>query len=170
MSMRRLGLLLVLAVGATAMAALFASGGAAQKTDTTLTFVERGGTFRLIDNAPKSPTGPRQEPRLSAGDVLTISTPLYDGGDTRIGRLDAVCVATRGARFERATFICTGSFALPEGTLALNVSGRFPENAPVVGAVLGGTGAYEGARGSFTSTPRPGTDGDVSDDVVHLVS
>jgi hypothetical protein len=39
----------------------------------------------------------------------------------------------------------------------------------VTGAIVGGTGAYAGARGTFTSVDRPGGDNAPSDDTITLL-
>jgi hypothetical protein len=42
---------------------------------------------------------------------------------------------------------------VPRGSLTLNVGGKvFQEGVTLQGAVVGGTGEYAGATGSFTST------------------
>jgi hypothetical protein len=54
---------------------------------------------------------------------------------------------------------------LPQGTLAISFGGRFRDE--IVAAVTGGTGAYEGRRGSVVSRQRPNSN--LIDDTVHLV-
>jgi hypothetical protein len=63
--------------------------------------------------------------------------------------------------------VCTGVYALSEGELHLQA--RLAE-ADVHGSVVGGTGAYAGARGTFRSVDRPGeAGGDPSDDTITLL-
>jgi hypothetical protein len=150
---RRGTLTVVLLVGAAALVAVFASTGSADHPgSTTLTFVERNnqGTFRYIDIRPKSRRG---EPSVSAGDSFYGSNPLYNAANTRRrGKLFFKCTAIVGAkRFERATFQCEGTARLSNGTLAISVLFRGGDPG---GPVIGGTGAYEGASGSFTSDER----------------
>ena len=73
----------------------------------------------------------------------------------RAGRVEAACKALRGARrFVQARWGCYGFARLAGGTLALAVTFRFRDDV-VTGAVTGGTGAYEGASGSFRVTQDP---------------
>jgi hypothetical protein len=68
----------------------------------------------------------------------------------------------------RARFQCNGTAQLADGTIALSaVSERHPDQDVDHIAIVGGTGAYKGARGTVTSTPRPA--GNVTDDVFHLL-
>jgi hypothetical protein len=62
--------------------------------------------------------------------------------------------------------VCPGTFTLPQGTLVGIAFGLL--DGTTSGAITGGTGAYEGARGSFTSMSRQSDDAP-SDDVVHLL-
>lgn len=151
---RRGTLTVVLLAGAAALVAVFASTGSADHPgSTTITFVERNnqGTFKFIDAPPRSTR--RGEPTVSPGDIFLGSNPLYNAANTRReGRLFFKCTAILGAkRFERATFQCEGTARLSNGTLAISV--LFKGGDPA-GPVIGGTGAYEGASGSFTSDER----------------
>jgi hypothetical protein len=149
--MKRLAVLAVAAMTASIVVAALASSGAADHPGSR-TFVviedESRGSFNVVDNRPRS-----RNP--SAGDLLIFSTPLVNQANARVGRLDALCTVTRGARrFERARLHCTGTYTLSDGTLALSTSFR-GDQAPPVTAVVGGTGAYEGARGSVTGRNLP---------------
>jgi hypothetical protein len=164
--MKRLAVLAVAAVAASIVVAVLASSGTADHPGSR-TFVviedEARGSFNVVDNRPRSRN--RRNPSPSAGDFLTFSTPLVNQDNARIGRLDAVCTVTRGGRtFERARLHCTGTFRLRDGTLALSTSFRGSETPPVI-AVVGGTGAYEGARGSVTGRELPR---DRIEDTVHI--
>jgi hypothetical protein len=160
--MMRLAVLAAAATAAIVVVAVLATGGGAQQPGER-TFVviedEARGSFNVVDNPPRS-----RAP--SAGDLLTFSTPLVNQANARVGRLDALCTVTRGARtFERARLHCTGTFALSDGTIALSTSFRADQTPPVL-AVVGGTGAYEGARGSVTGKNLPR---DRIEDTVHLL-
>jgi hypothetical protein len=150
--MRRVVTLAAAAVAATVIAAILTTGGAAQVPgERTFKIIEgSGGTIKLIDNAPKA-RNPRN-PRLSVGDAYVFSSPLFNEADQRIGKLHVYCVVTRGGKFARATSQCNGTYALRDGTLAANAVVRGGE-ATI--AVVGGTGAYEGARGSITDRDLP---------------
>jgi hypothetical protein len=151
---RRGALIVAVLAGAAALVAVFAGTGTADHPgSTTLTFVERDnqGTFRFIDNKPKSIR--RGQPSISAGDIFLGSSPLYNATNTRRqGKLFFKCTAILASkRFERSTFQCEVTVKLRNGTLAASV--LFKGSNPG-GAVIGGTGAYEGASGSFASDER----------------
>ncbi len=65
-------------------------------------------------------------------------------------------------------FQCNGTVQLADGTLALSALNerRADQDVDHI-AVVGGTGAYKGARGNLVTTSRPS--GNVSDDVIHLL-
>jgi allene oxide cyclase-like protein len=145
--MKRQAVILSAALAATVIAGILTTGGAAQVPgERSLKIIEgRAATFKLIDTAPKA-RNPRN-PRLSPGDGFVFTSPLFNEANKRIGTIHVHCAVTRGGTFGRAGGQCNGTYALRDGTLA--VSGVLRENPPI--AVVGGTGAYEGARGSITS-------------------
>jgi hypothetical protein len=152
--MRRRAILVVAVVATAALLTVLAgTGSAVQPGSTTLTLVERNsqGTFRFIDVRPKSTR--RGEPNVSPGDSFYGSSPLYNAANTqRRGKLFFKCTAvTAGKRFERSTFLCDATFRLRNGTIA--VSALFKGGNPG-GPIIGGTGAYEGANGAFSSVDR----------------
>jgi hypothetical protein len=65
------------------------------------------------------------------------------------------------------TFECSGTFALARGQLELQTSMRDGVN-PTNIAIVGGTGAYEGALGSIKAVSR-GENSPYTDDTVHLL-
>jgi hypothetical protein len=153
--MRRRAILVVTLVATAALLTVLASTGSADHPGSqTLTFVERDGqgTFRFVDIRPKSTR--RGEPSVSPGDSFYGTNPLYNAANTRrVGRLFFKCAAVRGARtFGRATFLCEATVRLSDGTLS--ISATFKGNALPAGPVIGGTGAYEGANGGFSSVDR----------------
>jgi hypothetical protein len=162
--MKRLSLIVAAPLAGVTLAAVLATGGSAQQPgEQIIKLVERTGSDHFVDNPPR---GNRRTMRISAGDFSTTTAPLYDETNTtRRGTLHIVCLATRGGTIGRASFQCNGTAVLREGSLAVNFGGRFSDQAIV--AVTGGTGAYEGRRGSITSKERPG--GKLSDDTIHLV-
>jgi hypothetical protein len=131
------------------VAAIAAPGGHAQApTSTTLSLVEKnaGGSSAFIDNTPHS-----RGDRPAAGDQVVFSLPLYDGGGTkRIGTVSATCIVWRKPTSEEPPLICHGFYALPDGDLI--VAGRLAAGPTKHLAVVGGTGAYAGARGTLDST------------------
>ncbi|HXD60169.1 MAG TPA: hypothetical protein VN606_19730 [Thermoleophilaceae bacterium] len=128
---------LPLAFGATAAAiataAVLATAGSAQTPPSSLHLVST--TQKNIGFFPKR--APRQGDRFGFGDKIT-------GDDTGYDR--AVCTVVGGKRL-----LCTIQVQLSKGTLS--VQGLIPQkstNEPV--AITGGTGAYDGARGTALVT------------------
>jgi hypothetical protein len=102
-----------------------------------LQIVLRPGSFDVVDNPPKR-SGDRPP---SPGDASITVYRVFDAsGAKRLGTAQFVCVATdrRGERSQ-----CNGTIALPGGQIATQ------GDADHV-AVVGGSGAYTGARGSAT--------------------
>lgn len=154
--MHRLIVLAGIALAAIGVSIVFAAGGSSAQVpgERTLTFIEghKGEQFAVVDNPPRSKRrGERAS--VSVGDQLAFHNPLLTEARQRAGSLDGFCIATeRGARFDKATFACTAIVRLSDGTLVLSVRLKFSESDSIGGAISGGSGAYEGARGSFTST------------------
>ena len=96
-------------------------------------------------------------------------TSVYsDTAGRRVGRLSAACAVVRGGRtFVQARFQCGATVILRDGTLT--VSGAFSgdqRDENVLTAVTGGTGAYEGARGSVSQRNLPGSR---TENTIHLL-
>jgi hypothetical protein len=144
------------AIGIATVAALATALPAeAQAPPAPLTFTEldKGSTFRYIDHPPRARLRNGLPDRTSAGDQLVFMNPLADAAGTSIGRLHAACTVTSTGRINRLEAECVGRVGLSSGSnifVAAPIS--FSAEGPVVGAVIGGTGAYAGARGTFTST------------------
>ena len=142
------------AIGAAILvaAALFAASGTAQAPGSrTLTFTEgeRRSTFKIVDNEPRSPGPTERTFRVSAGDFFVFTNPMIDGDGQRAGTFRGTCFATRGGRLERAFFLCHAVAKLRNGDIAIEAATRLADllRAPITG----GTGLYNGARGTFTS-------------------
>ena len=167
--MKRLAVLATVALAIGAFA-LMSGTGAAQNVphSLTLTFTEQGSksTFNFFDVRPLTRftrEGPR---RVSPGDGFAITAPLLDGNNAQAGKLYAVCQATNGSRrFSRVRFVCNGEVTLRDGTLSITALFRETGGGGVNGEVVGGSGAYEGANGSFTSSA-----GDNPVDTFHIVT
>ncbi len=139
-----------LTAAAVATPVLAQSSGGGQ----TLTFreLDKGSRFQYIDNAPRNK--PHRRPVFSVGDQFVLGNPLADDSG-KIGELRATCTLTKKAPannngVNQGHPFCTGAFVLKAGTVFVETvdSGAKSTN----GAVVGGTGAYAGARGTFTST------------------
>jgi hypothetical protein len=155
---------LVTAAAAVLLAALAAgcgSGGGTTFAKRTLTFAERqnDGSFSFADNPPRSPAANGDEPKLSNGDQLTFTADLIDGSGRDVGDLDATCTVTASTTgsFDDSRAQCLGTADVPGGTLVLTVGGKAFGTGTTRGAVVGGTGDYAGATGSFTSSDESGT-------------
>jgi hypothetical protein len=162
--MKRLSLISAALFAAITIAVVLAGSGSAQEPgEQTIRLVERASSDSFVDNPPR---GTQRNRRLSGGDFAVATAPLFDESNTeRVGTLHTVCFATRGGRFARVTFQCNGTAALAQGTLALNLGGRF--GGEVTAAITGGTGAFEGRRGSVVSRERPNSN--LIDDTIHLL-
>jgi hypothetical protein len=161
--MKRLVFLLGALVGAGAVAATLLVAGASGRSSGGVTFrvVEKNQAFHFIDNPPRG--GPRQPP--SQGDTFQIKSVLLTRSMRPAGTLVANCTVTNGGIKSIST--CFGTFILKGGQLQLMVSAGF-NGAVTRIAVVGGTGAYAGARGTVTSVSR-GQNSPYSDDTVRLL-
>jgi hypothetical protein len=142
-------------LAAAAIATVVAAGGGAQTPPArTLTLFQdtAAESNTIVDNAPKSPAKSPDDShfRLSLGDALIARTPVFDHrGGRRIGTLYANVAVVGGSKFENATL--QGQLILKLGHDSIVLAGLAgTANSPF--AVIGGTGAYEGARGSATET------------------
>ena len=172
--MKRVGMLAVAALAASAGVALVTTGGSAQPPpgkgqERTIVLVERNnvGTFKFVDNPPRHGVNRRGEPRrLSLGDEFLGASPLYNAANTsRSGTFYFHCTVVVARRtFPRSRFLCEGELRLADGTMTAHGSFRGSDN-PVVVAVTGGTGNYEGASGTLTTADQ----GNTTTDTVHLV-
>lgn len=155
-------------------AALIAPAALAQSQPAgpqVLTFREltKGSTFQVIDNPPRSAQRNGFPTRFSAGDEFIFTAPLADARG-KLGELRAVCTVTHATSvkkesdFDKTKVFCRGVFVTRGGALFLEVANT--ADKVTRGAITGGTGAFVGARGTFTSTERK--DGH-SDDVVTLL-
>jgi hypothetical protein len=143
----RPGVLLAL-VGCVALLVAFTGSAAAATTTLTFKEPEKGSTFAFVDNAPKAQRKHGFPTKFSPGDEFVFTNPMEMEGK-QVGRLRVVCIATSTARKpEAAGFICHGIAKLSNGTL---VFVAMLSEGKTEGAIVGGSGAYAGARGSFVS-------------------
>src|SRR5215212_5731973 len=124
------------------------AGAQAPPVPQTLTVTEAatGGTFGIVDNAPRSRRHGRNQ-RFSIGDALVITSRVLDGSRKRIGTARAVCFVTKAGGFDRAESDCVGVFALTTGNLYVTAPLKF-SGTSTTGSVVGGTGAYQGLHGT----------------------
>jgi len=156
-----------LSLAVAASAAGLVAGSAFAQPRRTLSFKElnEGSQFHFVDATPKSKRRHGAPVRLSPGDAFVIIDPLVSDSGRRLGRLRAVCFAVKSARATAATLNCIGVFALRRGNLYLSARLKFTGPA-TRGKVVGGSGAYAGARGTFVSK----NTSTGSDDTVTLTS
>jgi hypothetical protein len=154
------------AAGVLATFAVMSTSGTAQTPGPrtfTLFELERSATFRFIDNPPRAFRDGRGS--VSPGDIVTVRTPLADATKHRAGWLNAACIVTKpGKKFARAMLQCDLGYELKDGHIAAAATVR-GESPSTVSAITGGTGAYEGARGSVTQ----GEGRSQSPDTFHLL-
>jgi hypothetical protein len=149
--------MLVLAVG---VFALWAQAGSAQAPGpTTLSFYEsaNGGSFRIIDNAPRSPVknpGSKKY-RFSVGDQVIFSQAIFDHkGGTKLGTIYGDATVAKGKTFASAAVLGRVVYVLNNGD-QITAQGIFSFAADARVPVIGGTGAYNGARGTVVSHNNP---------------
>jgi hypothetical protein len=146
--------MLFLAVG---VFALWAQAGSAQAPGpTTLSLYEpaNGGTFNIIDNAPKSPVknpGSKKY-RFSIGDQLIFSNPvLNQKGGTRVATLYVEATVVKGKTFASVSTLSRVTLVFTNGDqiAAQGVFGFSGTDVRI--AIVGGTGVYAGAHGFVVS-------------------
>jgi hypothetical protein len=143
----------IVAGTAIATALCAASPALAQAPTGTLSLHEpaSGGTFNFVDNAPKSPK-PQSRTRLSSKDAVIFTNPLQDASGRRVGTVRAACFVRTPGRFASAKLDCFGTFALTNGSsIFIDVPGISLAGSTTDGTIVGGTGAYAGAKGTFHS-------------------
>ena len=162
--MKRTAVLATTAVGALATAAVLAVSGAADSPGgSTIKVVSKNCRFKLVDNAPKIT---KRDQNPGAGDGFGIACRVENEAGVLQGTLDATGTITRGGK--SFTGPAEGIYKLGDGEIYLMA--RLNSSNDTSGVVVGGNGAYTGARGTFTSIDRPGTKGgDPSDDTITLL-
>ena len=140
-----------------AAVALAASGGKAPT----------GTTIKLLEDEARSifvPIG--HHAGLAPGDEAVYTRTLRTMQKKPVGQLNISCVVTKGGL--NWISICTGVYRLVGGTLVGTTIDRGPTQGPSTLhiAVTGGTGRYEGARGSILSV---GSSTGLANDTIHLL-
>ena len=158
--MRRIPIISTAVVAALATGGILAvSGGAQAPTGQTIRFSEKTIAEKFVDAPPRA-----RGDDAGAGDAFLFSNQLRSAARKRIGTLDAKCTFTRGGRNARG--VCEGVFALPDGDLY--ASARLSTSNDTTGAITGGTRAYVGARGTFTTVDRPNDNADTQTTITLL--
>ena len=135
-------------------AALIVGTSSSAIATTKLEFVETQDLVARIDN------GDGVE---SIGDREIFTSVLVDGNDVQQGTKTTECVLDRVTPDGDVIVSCTEIIFLPDGKLVaegeLNLTGRFFDLKPEKLDIIGGDGAYTGAKGKETITkltPQPG--------------
>lgn len=101
----------------------------------TLAVVEHAVSDTLIDLGKNGD---------SRGDQISFQNPVFDARDQhRVGHDLGYCIRTRPG----VTFECTWTLVLERGSIV--VQGPFRDAGDSTLAITGGTGAFNGARGSM---------------------
>lgn len=146
--------IVVLSALSAVAAAVAAAPAAAQTQTLTVKETARGGTTDVVDRPPTSPTG-GSDRRLSKDDSLVITNPLRDTSNKPIGRLRVTCAITKAGGFDKAAGDCLGVFGMKAGKLYVTMPLDFATST-TNGTVIGGTGAYAGLHGTWTSVQHRG--------------
>jgi hypothetical protein len=149
-------------LAAATTAAVASAASTKSGSSVTLHLVEKDLGFNYVDNPPR---GGQNEPP-SIGDSFAFTANVLTKAGKRAGHLEATCTVTRGGK--NGYGVCSGIMALAGGELALMTETSTGTHGPDTIAIVGGTGAYEGATGSVHSVPR-GPQSNYSDDTVHLI-
>jgi hypothetical protein len=143
------GALAVLSVAFFMLAGAPDSKAAAQTPTTrtiTLKELNAGSRFVHVRN-----TKTRHQRSIALGDLVVFTNPVTDSSGKHLGTLHANCAATVGNRsFLKSVLTCTAVLNLGDGALMVQTNSS-PGIATTTGAIVGGTGAYAGARGVFVS-------------------
>jgi hypothetical protein len=139
----RIGLALSAVAAATALAGCTDETTGSEET-LTFTEVDKRSHFTPIGDAT-----PAHDP---PGTGFALSIPLQDSSKETVGEINAVCIATKPSPEPVLHGTCSGTADVPEGQLALTQGGTIGDNTSgAPGAIVGGTGKYEGVTGTFTS-------------------
>ena len=137
--------------------ALVVDSGRAQDAGTTYTITYGKSDGALNDLAPKG----IGRGRASVGDQFFITNAIRRNDGVR-GRLQATyIVGQKKVRLVNSRGHLSGVYRFPDGAIFVEAEGTFDDTDVDRGAIVGGTGAYAGARGTL--------DSDKTHDVLHLL-
>jgi hypothetical protein len=146
------------ALAAAGLAAgLVADSGRAQDPGRTVTITYLKGSESSVDAAPKG----LRRGKASLGDQFFLGVTIRRDDGVR-GRLQATyTVGQKKVPLVKSRGTLTGAYRFPDGTIFVQAEGTFDDTDVDRGAIVGGTGAYSGARGTL--------DSDKTHDVLHLL-
>ncbi len=158
--MHRAILGLAVAAAAAGVAVAASTGSATQSGKTIFVFSKPKdyGPAKFVDVAPKSPTG--NPDHITPGDVIFQTVTLHNKAGAVIGKeYDELTFATPSVNFKSIDLVRT-VYAFADGWIyTVAMHGPHLNGAD---AVIGGTGAYAGARGTVSSAGANG-------DAIHLL-
>jgi hypothetical protein len=138
--------------GAVAAVAVASAGGQAPLGRTIVLLEQpKGAEFAFVDNPPHTKATKRGEPlHVSGGDLEAFSATVTDQQGAALGFVAGQCTIGHRGNSTKHRESCTAAFRLKDGiiTVATALAG---DTGNVVAAITGGTGAYNGARGTLTS-------------------
>jgi hypothetical protein len=109
-------------------------------------------TLKLTEVSKRATAHPVGDPWPEAnkpGGGFSSAIPLEDASGKRAGELNTVCIFTQGKGGKGEVAQCTGTADVPGGQLVLDRAGVLGKT--MSGAIIGGTGKYAGATGTFES-------------------
>ena len=134
---------------AVALPALTAAQTSAEQR--TITVQEKVVDIAKDDVAPKSRS------KVSLGDRLITRQALFDANKKRLGTLFTDCSGVGPTKpIFGATLQCLVTYRFADGQIMAAGTTRLTDGEPI--ALIGGTGAYAGARGSVRTKPAKGFD------------
>jgi len=110
----------------------------ASSTAASLHFYERHGPTTSVNNPPKGK-------QLGSGDLFVFTNPVFTRHGSRIGSDHGICTIVQAKPFVAQ---CTSTIQLPQGQLMLQDLDTATSSSSA--AVVGGTGAFAGARGTLS--------------------
>lgn len=124
---------------ATLVSGVIAAAGGASAGVASLRFYERPGPTSIVHNVS---TGNQK----AAGDVVLFENPVFDRQGTRVGTDTGVCTVLNAKQS-----MCETTLLLPKGQIVTHGLQIAKQSFEL--AVIGGTGAYAGARGTMVARP-----------------
>lgn len=138
---------LILASGAAAAVAIPAMTGAQPDGERTITV-----RMKVVNGSTVQHRKRTGSDTLATGDGLLVRLTMHSPAGARIGSAYADCVNVGPrARAIRATLQCTQTYRFADGQIVTAGVVRFSRLEGLSVAVVGGSGAYSGARGELVS-------------------
>lgn len=147
--------------------AIVMTSGSAQADARTVTLVEK--QISKADVLADVPPFAGKNGQPSNGDSFLFRSRVSDATGAKVGSLAVRCTFLKVTKkFIGTLVICDGVYSLRDGTISLAVEFEVTHSLVTTFAVTGGTGAYDGARGTGTNTGRSETS-NTSDTVINLL-